>query len=56
MLKKWIRECPKCQQHDHQQPDQHAPLGTIKAKYPFEKVSWDIIGHYQQHLKKISTY
>ena len=39
----WIKECQQCQQHNPQQPWQHAPLGTIKASYPFEKVSWDIM-------------
>ena len=43
-VEKWIRECPQCQQRDHQQPNQHTPLGTIEAKYPFEKVFWDIMG------------
>jgi len=43
-IEKCIRECQHCQQCNSQQPAQHAPLGTIKARYPFEKVSWDIMG------------
>ena len=37
----WIKECQQC---NPQKPQQHAPLGTITASYPFEKVSWDIVG------------
>ena len=43
-IEMWIRECRQCQQRNPQQSHQHAPLGTITASYPFEKVSWDIMG------------
>ena len=44
---KWISECQPCQQRNAPQPAQLAPLGTVKATAPFEKISWDIICHYQ---------
>ena len=40
-IEKWIRECEQCQQSN---PVPRAPLGTIKANCPFEKISWDIMG------------
>ena len=38
------RECKQCQQRNPPVPIPQAPLETIKANYPFEKVSWDIMG------------
>ena len=43
-IEMWIKECQQCQQRNPQQPRQHAPLGTITASHPFQKVSWDIMG------------
>ena len=43
-VKTWTRECEQCQQRNSPQPQPQAPLGTIKATKPFEKVSWDIMG------------
>ena len=43
-VKTWTRECEQCQQRNPPQPQPQAPLGTIKATKPFEKVSWDIMG------------
>ena len=43
-IEKWVRECQQCQQHNAPQPKPQAPLGTIRANRPFEKVSWDIMG------------
>jgi len=40
----WIRECQQCQQRKPPPQTQHAPLGTITSDYPFEKLSWDIMG------------
>ena len=40
----YVKECRQCQQHNPRQSHQHAPLGTITASYPFEKVSWDLMG------------
>ena len=33
-----------CQKRNNPQPLPQAPLGTISASYPFEKISWDIMG------------
>ena len=43
-VKTWTRECEQCQQRNPPQPQPQAPLGTIKATKPFQKVSWDIMG------------
>ena len=43
-IDKWVKECQQCQQRNATQPKRQAPLGTIKANRPFEKVSWDIMG------------
>ena len=43
-VERWVKECPACQQRNPPQPHPKAPLGTISASYPFEKVSWDIMG------------
>ena len=40
----WIRECRHCQQRKPSSQAQQAPLGTINSDYPFEKLSWDIMG------------
>ena len=33
-----------CQKRNQPQPLPRAPLGTIRASYPFENISWDIMG------------
>ena len=43
-IRKWIAECASCQQRNAPQPTAQAPLGTISASYPFDKISWDIMG------------
>ena len=43
-MQKWIAECAPCQQHNAPQPTAQVPLGTIKAKHPFDVLSWDIMG------------
>ena len=40
----WVRDCELCQKRNQPQPLPRAPLGTIRASYPFEKISWDIMG------------
>ena len=40
----WINECKQCQQRNPPQPTQQAPLESITSDYPFEKLSWDIMG------------
>ena len=43
-IRKWIAECAPCQQRSAPQLAAQAPLGTITASYPFDKISWDIMG------------
>ena len=43
-IQKWIAECASCKQHSAPQPAAQAPLGTITASHPFDKISWDIMG------------
>ena len=43
-IQKWIAECASCQQRKTSQPTAQAPLGTISASYPFDKISWNIMG------------
>ena len=40
----WISECSQCQQRKTPTPAAKAPLGTVETKYPFDKLSWDILG------------
>ena len=43
-VKKWVRECRQCQQSNPPNPKPQAPLRTITANYPFQKLSMDIMG------------
>ena len=43
-IERHIQECVKCQQRKMPQPSCPAPLGTIEANYPFQKLSWDLMG------------
>jgi hypothetical protein len=43
-ITEWIRSCELCQKRKAPQPTPVTPLGTIAASYPFERVSWDIMG------------
>ena len=43
-VQKWIAECASCQQRNTPQTTAQAPLGTISARHPFDKISWDIMG------------
>ena len=40
----WVKQCVQCQKRNPPQPNPVAPLGTIAATRPFEKLSWDIMG------------
>ena len=40
----WVKQCEQCQKRNPPQPNPGAPLGTIVATRPFEKLSWDIMG------------
>ena len=43
-IEKWVRECQPCQRRNSPHAVTRAPLGTISANAPFEKLSWDITG------------
>ena len=43
-IEKLIHECNECQQCNPPPRKPQAPLGTIKAHYPFETISWNIMG------------
>ena len=43
----WISECSQFQQYKTPTPAAQAPLGTEEAKYPFDKLSLDIMGPLQ---------
>ena len=43
-VEKWVRECQPCQRRNSPHAVTRAPLGTISANAPFEKLSWDITG------------
>ena len=40
----WVKECQQCQQRNPPQLVQQASLESIVSTYPFEKLSWDIMG------------
>ena len=40
----WIQECRQCQKKKPPHQSQQAPLDIITSNYPFEKLSWDIMG------------
>ena len=43
-IERWVKECQQCQKHNPPQPQPRAPLGLIKCGYPFDVISWDIMG------------
>ena len=43
-VEKWVKECQACQRRNSPPQKVRAPLGTIQAEYPFQKLSWDIMG------------
>ena len=43
-MKVILQECQECQRRNQPQPAQQAPLETFTSNYPFEKLSWDIMG------------
>ena len=43
-VEKWIWKCEPCQRRNRPPQKPQAPLGTITAEYPFQKLSWDIMG------------
>ena len=43
-VERWVQECETCQKRNNPQPLPQAPLGTISASHPFQKITWDIMG------------
>ena len=43
-VENWVCSCQSCQKRNPPQPAPQAPMGTIQARHPFEKISWDIMG------------
>ena len=43
-IERWVKECQQCQKRNPPQPQPRAPLGLIKSGYPFDVISWDIMG------------
>lgn len=41
---RWIQQCHRCQQRQDPQPKPCAPLSTISSEFPFQRLSWDIMG------------
>ena len=43
-VQRWVRECEQCQRRNPPNPLPKAPLETIRATHPFQKVTWDVMG------------
>eukprot|EP00731_Ephydatia_muelleri_P024409 Em0016g680a len=43
-VERWVRECETCQKRNNPQTLPQAPLGSISASHPFQKITWDIMG------------
>ena len=43
-IQSWVQEYQQCQKRNPPQPHPLAPLGSIKCTYPFDVISWDIMG------------
>ena len=43
-VKDAVQQCDRCQRRNHPIPKHQAPIGTISSEYPFQKISWDIMG------------
>ena len=43
-IQNWVQECQQCQKRNPPQPHPLAPLGSIKCTYPFDVISWDVMG------------
>ena len=43
-ISQWVLSCQECQQRNSPAIKPRAPLGTLQASYPFEHLSWDIMG------------
>ena len=43
-IREAVKKCEACQRRNTPVPVPQAPLGTIKSEYPFQRLSWDIMG------------
>eukprot|EP00731_Ephydatia_muelleri_P006855 Em0003g1103a len=43
-IQNWVQDCQQCQKRNPPQLHPLAPLGSIKCTYPFDVISWDIMG------------
>ena len=43
-IAQWVLQCEACQRRNPPVVTPCAPLGTLEASYPFERISWDIMG------------
>ena len=43
-IREAVKKCEACQHRNTPVPVPQAPLGTIKSEYPFQRLSWDIMG------------
>ena len=43
-IAEWVRTCQECQKRNPPAVKPRAPLGTLQATYPFERLTWDIMG------------
>ncbi|KAL5469541.1 hypothetical protein EMCRGX_G030811 [Ephydatia muelleri] len=43
-IREAVKKCEACQRCNTPVPVPQAPLGTIKSEYPFQRLSWDIMG------------
>ena len=50
-IREEVEKCEAFQRRNHLVPQPRAPLGTINSNYPFQKISWDIMGPLPTTLK-----
>lgn len=50
-IREAVEKCDACQRRKQPVPQPRAPLGTINSSYPFQKVSWDMMGPLPTTLK-----
>ena len=43
-ISQWVLSCQECQRQNSPVIKPRAPLKTLQASYPFERLSWDIMG------------
>ena len=50
-IREEVEKCEACQRRNNPVPQPRAPLGTINSNYPFQKISWDVMGPLPTTLK-----